>query len=125
MKKRDIVIILSVIVIALLSFVGYRAFEKQAAEKNYVVIYVNGKVYKTVNLSDPQIVVVENNGHHNEIEITEEGVKMLSSSCDNQNCVMQGEATLENYETRLLGGWIICLPNQVSIELVKGDSDED
>jgi len=125
MKKRDLVIILSVIVIAILSFVGYRVFDKQASDANYVIVSVNGEEYKRVSLSDPQTVVVENNGHRNEIKITEEGVKMLSSSCDNQNCVMQGEATLENFETRILGGWIICLPNQVSIELVKGDSNEN
>ncbi len=125
MKKRDIVIILSVVLIALVSFVGFRVLEKQTSQSNYVVIYVNGEVYKTVNLNEPQIVVIDKNDHHNEIEITEEGVKMLASSCDNQICVMQGEATLENMETRIMGGWIVCLPNEISIELVKGDSNEN
>ncbi|MFA9422344.1 MAG: NusG domain II-containing protein [Sedimentibacter sp.] len=125
MKKRDKIIILSVVLIALLSFVGYRISEKQISQENYVVISVNGEIYKTVSLSDPQIVVIENNGHHNEIEITEEGVRMLASNCDNQVCVMQGEATLENIDNRLMGGWIVCLPHQISIELVKGDSNEN
>lgn len=123
MKKRDIIIILIIVAIALLSFVGYRAFEKEAGAENYVVIYVNGEVYKTVSLNDPQTVIVEENGNRNEIEITHEGVSMHSASCDNQLCVMQGEATLENMDTRIMGGWIVCLPNGVSVELVKGDSD--
>lgn len=55
--------------------------------------------------------------HVNVIHFTPEGVSMESSTCDNQDCVEQGEATLQNKDVRVLANWIICLPNQVSIEL--------
>ncbi len=55
--------------------------------------------------------------HVNVIHFTQEGVSMESSTCDNQDCVEQGEATLQNKDVRVLANWIICLPNQVSIEL--------
>jgi len=125
MKKRDKQIVLLVIVIAFLCLVGYKFFERENAESNYVVISVDGKEYKRVSLSEPQTVVIDQDGKHNEIEITNEGVSMHSSSCSNQNCVMQGEATLENMDNRIMGGWIVCLPNKVSIELVKGENNEN
>ncbi|MBQ8161668.1 MAG: NusG domain II-containing protein [Clostridia bacterium] len=53
----------------------------------------------------------------NVIHLTPDGVNMESSTCENQDCVQQGSVTLENRHERLLGGWIICLPNQVSLEL--------
>lgn len=55
--------------------------------------------------------------HVNVIHFTPEGVSMESSTCDNQDCVEQGEATLQNKDVRVLANWIICLPNQVSVEL--------
>ena len=53
----------------------------------------------------------------NVIHLTPEGVYMESSSCADQDCVCQGLVTLENRETRLYGNLILCLSNQVSLEL--------
>lgn len=48
---------------------------------------------------------------------------MHSASCKNQDCVHQGDVTLDNYNNRVLNNWIICLPNQVTIELVAEDME--
>jgi len=53
----------------------------------------------------------------NILHVTPDGVFMESSTCDSQDCVHQGTVTLENKETRILWNMIICLPNQVVIEL--------
>ena len=53
----------------------------------------------------------------NNIHVTPTGVYMESASCENQDCVLQGEVTLENKDTRVLENMIICLPNQVFLEL--------
>ncbi len=53
----------------------------------------------------------------NVIELTPEGVRMASSSCPHQDCVLQGQVTLANRAERLLGNMIICLPHQVVLEL--------
>jgi hypothetical protein len=42
---------------------------------------------------------------------------MESATCENQDCVHQGEVTLENKNARVLENLIICLPNQVYLEL--------
>ncbi len=121
MKKRDIQIILIIIVFALLSFGGFKYFEGEVGNSNYVVISVDGEEYKRVSLTEPQTVIIDKNGRHNEIKITENGVYVKNANCDNQDCILQGEANLQNIEERIMGGWIVCLPNKVSIELVKGD----
>lgn len=53
----------------------------------------------------------------NTVHFTPEGVYMAASTCDNQDCVEQGLVTLDNMDSRVLRNLIICLPNEVGIEL--------
>ena len=53
----------------------------------------------------------------NVIHLTPEGVYMEDASCANHDCVGQGEVTLDNISERILGNMIICLPNQVVLQL--------
>ena len=53
----------------------------------------------------------------NDICVTPNGVYMAASTCENQDCVYQGEVTLDNMNERALMNMIICLPNQVCLEL--------
>ena len=53
----------------------------------------------------------------NVIHLTPHGVWMEDSTCEGHDCVEQGEVTFDNIGTRILGRYILCLPNQVSLEL--------
>jgi len=53
----------------------------------------------------------------NTIHLTPEGVYMEDSTCEGHDCVQQGEVTLDNRAERILGNMIICLPNQVTLQL--------
>ena len=53
----------------------------------------------------------------NTLHLTPEGVYMEDSTCEGHDCVQQGVVTLENREERILGNMIICLPNQVTLQL--------
>ncbi len=53
----------------------------------------------------------------NIIHLTPEGVYMEDATCENHDCVNQGMVTLDNKEERILGNMIICLPNQVYLQL--------
>jgi len=53
----------------------------------------------------------------NIVALTPQGAFMQSSTCDNQDCVHQGVVTLENKSQRVLQNMILCLPNEVVIEL--------
>ena len=53
----------------------------------------------------------------NVIHLTPDGVYMEDANCANHDCIGQGEVTLENIPERILGNMIICLPNQVVLQL--------
>ena len=55
---------------------------------------------------------------HHKVHITPEKAYMEYSSCENQDCVGQGEITMDNYKTRILSTFVICLPNNVTVEMV-------
>lgn len=53
----------------------------------------------------------------NTVELTGEAVYMSHADCENQDCVEMGEVTRQNMELRVLGGFIVCLPHRLSVEV--------
>ena len=49
---------------------------------------------------------------------------MESSNCDNQNCVQEGTVTLENMNQRVLFNMVLCLPHQLSLEMLTASEAE-
>ena len=43
---------------------------------------------------------------------------MEKSNCEGQDCVDEGEVTLENRQERILGNMVICLPHQLMLYLI-------
>ena len=83
-----------------------------------VIIRVDDREYLRVPLSQPQTVTIEQaDGSVNVVEVSDHGAEMRSSTCHNQLCVHMGEVTVDNWEFRPNGAFIICLPNRVSVEL--------
>ncbi len=64
--------------------------------------------------------VIQPDGSENTVELTGETVYMLSANCENQDCVNMGAVTRDNLEMRVMGGFIICLPHRLSVE-VRGE----
>ena len=91
--------------------------------KGYVVINVGGRQYgDPIPMDRDKIITIrQDNGEINKIRITPDSVDMEYSTCENQDCIGEGTITLDNYNERILGTWIICLPNQVTIEMVPAD----
>ena len=56
-------------------------------------------------------------GSENTVVLTGATVYMESANCENQDCVDMGEVTRENLELRVMGGFIICLPHRISVEV--------
>ena len=61
----------------------------------------------------------------NVVHITSEGMYMERSTCENQDCVEQGTVTLDNRQERALFNMIVCLPNQVMLELYTPEEIEE
>ena len=122
MNRRDLQIVVVFLFLALAGLVAARySLREQYVNAPYVVINVGTVEYERIKLDEPQTVTIKRNGKYNEVRITKNSVYMHAANCENQDCILQGEVTLENVESRFLGPWIICLPNGVTVELVRGD----
>ena len=91
--------------------------------RGHVVITVAGRQYgDPIPMDRDKIITVkQENGAVNRIHITPEYVEMESSTCENQDCIGEGEVNVNTYKDRILSTYIICLPNQVTIEMVPAD----
>ena len=91
--------------------------------KGHVIITVGGRQYgDPIPMDRDKIITIrQENGEINKIRITPDSVDMEYSTCENQDCIGEETITLDNYNERILGTWIICLPNQVTIEMVPAD----
>lgn len=54
----------------------------------------------------------------NVLHLTPEGFWMEDSNCEGHDCINEGEVTLANREERILWNMVICLPHQLSAELI-------
>ena len=93
--------------------------EKAAEAEAYLYIIVNGRISAIYPIGEEgDVTVDQGNGKVNVVHLTGNGFYMASSTCDNQLCVQQGEVTIDNYQQRILGASVLCLPNNVDLELV-------
>lgn len=106
MKKRDFVFIITVLIIAALSFFIIRITARGA---NTVKITVDGELFCEkslfddceIRINDTNIAVIENGA-----------VYMKYASCPDKLCIHQGRIHDSSKK-------IICLPNKVVIEVTK------
>ena len=123
MKKKDILLICGVLLLALAVFFASRLLLPNSSGAE-VTVYVGGEVYAKVYASDYQTITVDQgDGKVNVIVIDASGVRMDSSTCKNQICVRHGTIDPAQADELLLDHWIVCLPNGVSVE-VTGAEDE-
>ena len=60
----------------------------------------------------------------NVLHITPTGFWMEESNCEGQDCIGEGEVTLENRLERILGNMVICLPHQMVVYLITREEAE-
>ena len=86
-----------------------------------VYITLDGAPLIDLPFSDAHTIeVIQPGGAENRILLTGDSVVMESANCENQDCVHMGEVTRDNLELRVMGGFIICLPHKLSVE-VRGE----
>ena len=93
-------------------------FEEYPAE-SYLIVRSPSGLYAPIPLNEVNSFHIrQENGDENVVHIGKNSFYMESSNCENQNCVEQGEVTLENRDTRVLMNLVICLPHNLSLELL-------
>lgn len=139
-RVRRAICICSVLVLLAFAAVGTGGCGRESGDA--VVVLLDGKpvetacvdpdnpeeirVYLTLN-GEPLIdlpfgvehtvSVTQGHGVENVVRITSESVYMESATCKNQDCVNMGMVTRDNLEMRVMGGFIICLPQKISVEV--------
>jgi len=83
----------------------------------YLLVTVGGTVYEPIPLYEAGRYTVRRGDYVNVIEVTADSIRMAESTCANQDCVEQGVVSLDNRDDRVLRNMIICLPNDVALEL--------
>lgn len=94
------------------------AFLEANPAESYLYIEANGGVLVIPLSEERSIPLDQGNNVINTIHTGVNSVYMESSTCDNQNCVEEGEITLENRQTRILYNMIICIPHNLLLELL-------
>ncbi|HPR78359.1 MAG TPA: NusG domain II-containing protein [Candidatus Limiplasma sp.] len=121
MKRRDW-LILGIVLAASLILLLLRPQASQNAGTAYLRISVPGQTYQLVPLTETRDIVIEQaDGSRNVVEIFPGGFRMKESNCSNQDCILQGDVTVDNVGSRVLANEVICLPHRVVLELVTAD----
>ena len=115
MKRRDILILAAVVLLAAAAFLASRALN-MGAEEDRVLIYLHNELYGSYPLEERTVRIEQENGSLNVLRITGEGVYMESANCKNQDCVHMGMRTADTVAHN--ESWITCLPHGVSVQLV-------
>lgn len=114
-KKKDIILIFVILVIALASFTVLRLTQKDG---NQVVISLDGKVIETIDLSEYSQFKIEDDRGSNTIVVNEGKVTMKKADCPDQICV--------NHPTiSKTGETIVCLPHKVVVEITNKDNEKE
>ena len=108
MKKKDLILICSVLVLAAAFWLVPRAVglfgnSKEQKLRNTV----SGEEYGSYSLEEDQVIKV---GDTNVCEIKDKKVSMISADCPDQLCIHQRTIQLQ-------GETIVCLPNKVVLEI--------
>jgi len=89
-----------------------------AGEDLRVYITLDGKPLLDLPFAEVHTVrIVQPDGGENTVMMTGSSVYMTEANCEGQDCVQMGEVTRENLEVRVMGGFIICLPHRISVEV--------
>lgn len=108
MKKKDLILICSVLVLAAAFWLVPRAVGLFGNSKEQKLrITVSGEEYGSYSLEEDQVIKV---GDTNICEIKDKKVSMISADCPDQLCIHQRTIQLQ-------GETIVCLPNKVILEI--------
>lgn len=119
LKKLDIVIIVFLLI---LSFTPHLIFSKTASKdykSTYAHIKISGKVYDNIELSSfkgEKTLDIETSHGTNTIRIKNDSIQIVHADCNDELCVKQGSISK-------VGQTLVCLPNELIIE-IKGDESD-
>lgn len=115
MKMSNKILIPAVIILAVVCLTGAYAVINSANAGSTVYVYKDGKLVKTLELSEEPYTVDLGT---NTLYVESDGVSVTSADCPDKLCMKQGK--IKNSSRS-----IVCLPNRIVIEIdgKKGEVD--
>lgn len=112
-KKKDGILILTILCIAVLTILVHVFIGGKGASK--AIVKVNGEIQGVYSLSEDQ--EIEINHGTNILQLKNGKADMIEADCPDQLCVHQKKISM-NHES------IICLPNRVVVEIESSENSE-
>lgn len=113
MKKKDIILIAVVLVLALGAVLGNKIMN--SGKGDMVEIYVDNSLYKKVPISEEEKIEIDRGKNKNTVFIHDNGVEMLHANCPDKVCVRTGFI-------KKPGESIVCIPHRVNVRIVSSDN---
>ena len=89
------------------------------ADTAWLSIRADGFTYTPVPLTaSGEYTFTQPDGSYNTLSVSPSSIRMVSADCSTQDCITQGEASLNVLDFRPLSGQIICLPHKLIVELI-------
>ena len=118
MKKNDVILIVVLLMTAFAAFVSISLYSKLSTREAEAVVYVKGEEQGRYPLSQDTVVELSlENGSYNILQIREGKADITEASCPDKICV-------KHRPVRGKGENLVCLPNQVVVEIENGETSE-
>ena len=104
MKKGDLILIISVLIVCALFIV----FLLNGKKASYAYVYIDGKLIDTLDLSIDTNKEYKTESGINTVEVKDGKIRVKEADCPNKDCMNTGFIS-KNNET------IVCLPHKFSI----------
>ena len=117
-SRSDLLIIISIVVIAAFSFIAYSFVHNNDADADiFAEISLNGELIKIVPLNEDMVFSLPQSPAVY-FEINQDRIRFKASDCLDQLCVRRG------FNSRA-GQWYACLPRGVVMRVVSNNTDID
>ena len=114
-RKGDVLAIAAVLILAVAVAISYLPKDSSGPVK--AEVYREGELVKTIFLDeDTSFQIV--GAYTNEITVQNGAISITASDCPGEDCVHSGAI-------KATGRSIVCLPNEVEVRVVSGESDVD
>ncbi len=112
-KRNDVILIISLILLACVSFFGIKATQKTG---NSVQVILNNQEIYDLPIQENAFKIIQNGNQFNKIKIENGQVWVDSANCHNQVCV-------HHAKIQYAGQSIVCLPHRLIVQ-ISGERDE-
>ena len=116
-KRRDIIVIGAILLLAAIGFLLYYLTRSTGGTAEVMVLQANGQSHTyTISLLDDGLHEVEGTPFPVLLEVKNHGIRFLSSECPDHNCIYFGWLRYKN-------DFAICMPGGVYVNVLEAVPD--